>query len=236
MEGINHLGTVTAFLQRENADILTLMEAPESLGEWLKTQGYTTSFAAMTIKSQHNTTFTEGLLLATKLPHTASSHYYRGTQQTIQNFDRTQKVNTIAHAVLYGQVGPYHIATTHFTWNPTGETADTLQKKEMSLLLEITKKLPAHILCGDMNIPRGLNELYDILCEHYSDNIPLRFASSLDRTLHRAGNNPQLTKLFDSFMVDYIFTQPPYTTKDVRLEFGISDHAAVIAIITQAEW
>lgn len=33
-------------------------------------------------------------------------------------------------------------------------------------------------------------------------------------------------------MVDYIFTQPPYDVKNVKLVFGVSDHAAIIADIS----
>lgn len=37
--------------------------------------------------------------------------------------------------------------------------------------------------------------------------------------------------IFEEYMVDYIFTQSPYWADNVKLKFGVSDHAAVIAEI-----
>ena len=88
-------------------------------------------------------------------------------------------------------------------------------------------------MCGDFNIPRHYNPLYDELTKYYVDNIPLSYISSLDPTLHYAGSHPDKKMLFDSYMVDYIFTQTPYTATDVRLEFSISDHAGVVAHISK---
>jgi endonuclease/exonuclease/phosphatase family metal-dependent hydrolase len=229
MEGNSHLDRVQTFLQKESPDVIALMEVPENMCGWLQEQGYQTSFVPMTIRTQNDTTFTEGILLASKTPHTSSSHYYRRDSEKICAFDSKDKFNTCSHAILFAEIGAFNIATTHFTWNPVGEIADELQKKEMQILLEITRKLPVHILCGDMNIPRNCNELYETLCKHYTDNIPSYYQSSLDRTLHWRRDDPTRAKLFDDFMVDYVFTQPPYAASDVRLQFGISDHAAVVA-------
>jgi exonuclease III len=229
IEGNRHYDRVLPFLQKENPDVIALMEVAEYMCDWLQEHGYHTTFTPMTIRTQNSETFTEGILLASKLPHTSKSHYYRRASTELCAFNARDKEHTCSHAVLYAQVGAYNIATTHFTWNPRGEIADDLQKKEMKLLLDFTTTLPPHVLCGDMNIPRNHNDLYNTLCEYYIDQVPKEYQSSLDRTLHRLGNKPELTKLFDSFMVDYVFTQPPYTAHDVRLVFGLSDHAAVVA-------
>ena len=67
----------------------------------------------------------------------------------------------------------------------------------------------------------------------YTDTIPANYTSSLDKTLHRKGDDPSRAHLFTDFMVDYLFTKPDYQASDVRLEFGISDHAAVVATISK---
>ena len=80
-----------------------------------------------------------------------------------------------------------------------------------------------------MNIPRHHNFLYEKFLEQYKDNIPAEYKSSLDKSMHLFGNDSEKNVLFTDYMVDYIFSQAPYRVQNVRLEFGISDHAAVIA-------
>jgi len=80
-----------------------------------------------------------------------------------------------------------------------------------------------------MNTPRGINPSYPDLVAHYTDHIPPAYTSSLDRALHRLGTNPEKTQLFDSFMVDYLLSTPEFITNDVRLQFGLSDHAGIVA-------
>jgi endonuclease/exonuclease/phosphatase family metal-dependent hydrolase len=126
----------------------------------------------------------------------------------------------------------YSIGTTHFTWTPDGDKPGFGQRADMKVFMEIVKKLPSHIMCGDFNIPRHHNALYENLTEIYTDTIPEKYKSSLDKTLHRIGHLPEKQTLFNDYMVDYVFTQPPYKASDVHLEFKLSDHAAVVATIT----
>ena len=81
-------------------------------------------------------------------------------------------------------------------------------------------------------MPRGHNKLYEVITQKYTDTIPRHYRSSLDRNLHRLGKKTDLNQpIFDAYMVDYIFTQPPFEASDIHLEFGVSDHAAVIGNI-----
>ena len=108
------------------------------------------------------------------------------------------------------------------------------QTNSVEKLIALLSNRPAHILCGDFNIPRGYNSNYELITKHYTDTIPSTFTSSLDRTLHRDGSKTNLhTPIFDVYMVDYIFTKEPYQVSDVQLQFGISDHAGVIATISK---
>ena len=129
----------------------------------------------------------------------------------------------------------YSIATVHLMVTPDGKEIPAQTASVKKLLKFLDTKEP-HILCGDFNIPRGYNTNYHLFTDKYIDTIPHLYTSSLDRTLHRDGNNPELhSPIFDIYMVDYIFSQPPYSVSDVRLEFGVSDHAAVLAQISK-QW
>jgi endonuclease/exonuclease/phosphatase family metal-dependent hydrolase len=83
-------------------------------------------------------------------------------------------------------------------------------------------------LCGDFNAPRG-GEIFTTLASHYTDNIPSKYETSIHVALHRAGSvdGARLAHL----MVDGLFTTSGYAASDVRLEFGVSDHAAIVATI-----
>ncbi|MCF2904963.1 hypothetical protein L0666_08180 [Octadecabacter sp. CECT 8868] len=229
VEGARHLDRVLPFLAKESPDTIALLEAPEFLESTLSELGYHTTFAPMMIRTQAGQEFQEGVLFASREQHSAQPHYYYRADAEIVPFVKDDKRNSISHVALHAKIGDLDIVATHFTWNRSGETADQHQKNDMRSLLDVLDQLPAHVLCGDMNIPRNENELYDVLCERYADNVPQTYASSLDRDFHRLGNDPDLTKLFERFMVDYVFTQDCHVASDVRLEFGISDHAAVVA-------
>ncbi|SEW38583.1 Exonuclease III [Cognatiyoonia koreensis] len=232
VEGARHLDRILPFLIRENPTMIALLEAPDFLAYTLSDLGYHTSFAPMMIRTQEGQVFQEGVLVATRQRHISHPHYYYRANPDIVPFVKDDKRNSISHVALHVEIGDINLVATHFTWNKSGETADIHQKNDMLKLLAHLKELPPHILCGDMNIPRQENELYDLLCEHYTDTVPGTYHTSLDRDLHRAGDDPELSKLFDRFMVDYVFTQDQYAASDVRLEFGVSDHAAVVANVT----
>ncbi len=73
--------------------------------------------------------------------------------------------------------------------------------------------------------------LYPRLVRDYRDEMPAGIRSSLDPGRHRLGSDPDKQDLFETFLVDYVLTRPPYRARDVRLAFGVSDHAAVMAEI-----
>ena len=231
VEGARHFDRVLPFLIKENPSIIVLLEAPDFFAQMLLDLGYFASFAPMLVRTQEGRSFQEGVLIASRQVHTSHPHYYYRANPDIVPFVKDDKRNTISHVALQADIGGLQLVATHFTWNSAGETADVHQKSDMRMMLSYLNKLPPHVLCGDLNIPRNENALYDLLCAHYTDNIPAKYHSSLDRSLHRLGQNPDMDKLFDRFMVDYVFTQAPFEAANVRLEFGISDHAAVVADI-----
>ena len=224
--------------ERVNADVLCLQEVFVSMVPLIESIGYTVSFVPFSLKSSDNKYEECGIAIATKTSHVSHKQYcYHKPSNTIVRFDREHIHETVANAVLVAEIlndgMPYTIATTHFTWTPNGNIPNDSQKADLPKFLSAIKKLPPHVMTGDFNIPRGHNELYPLLTEHYTDAVPTTYKSSLDKAFHRHKDEPELVHLFTDYMVDYIFTQTPYRAENVRLEFGASDHAAVIADISK---
>ncbi len=237
VEGNNHFKRVHSFLRNEQPDTLCLQEAPEYYTETLRALGYTTAFAPVCRETRNGETYNCGLLVGSRLPMTASEQYYVGSRDiiTVHRPDIGSVANDVRpylKATVTDTDGTtYTVATTHLIVTPNGHETET-QVQHATALLALLKDEPPHVLCGDFNMPRGYNILYDRFTKRYTDTVPSSYTSSLDRTLHKSAHDPNLNApIFDIYMVDYIFTEPPYTAHDVRLEFGISDHAAVIGEI-----
>ncbi len=238
IEGSMHLERVLPFIATESPDIFCLQEVYEKDLSLFAELGYTTHFLPLTQRMNHSTLDTEGIALCSReMPVHVASHIYNGDATVIPTFDSARIIDTFNNGVLHGEFShngdTFIIATTHFTWNPHGNIASPEQTKSLERLLAYTATLPSHIICGDFNIPRNHNPLYDELVKKYADTIPTTYTSSLDKTLHRHGADADKDILFSSFMVDYIFTQPSYRASDVRLVFGTSDHAGVVGTVTK---
>jgi exonuclease III len=242
MEGTRHLERVVPFLEKEEPAVVTLTEAPEAFANTLTDLGYYTTFAPMLMRKTAAGTYTEGVLLASKQQHNARTTYYHRSAETVVVQVYSDTNNTTSNVVLFAEIqhenNTYRLATTQGMITPDGLPHD-LQRSSTQKLLEALSYEPPHFLCGDLNIPRGYNDLYDSFTRGYTDMIPTTYGSSLDKTLHRLGSVPTAelnAPIFDVYMVDYIFTQPPYTAGNVQFKFGISDHAAVIANMSITEY
>ena len=239
IEGDKHFDTVIPFVEKERPDVLCLQEAFKADLFRFKELGYNTIFRGETLKMRDGVLSEEGNAVCTL--HTIQNErvfYYRNAESELRFFDQEDKLKSVHEnigGVLFVDIEIsgiiYTVGTTHFTWTPNGAIASAEQSDSMDALLSFTKTLEPHMLTGDFNLSRKQNILYTRLIEHYNDPIPSSYTSSLDATLHYAGSDPEKQHIFTDYMVDYIFTQPPYRARDVRLEFGISDHAAVVAII-----
>lgn len=237
IEGYLHKLEALNFLKNEDADVVCLMECPEGFVSEVQALGYQTTYKSVRLVNRDGTQTLEGNLLASKNKHQAESFFiYRHPgERVLEKYDeKTGRQNAdvvLLHATVEVNGEVFNIATTHFTWTPKGEEPSLVQQEDTRRLIELTENFAPHIICGDFNIPRHHNCLYDELTNHYLDAIPVRYKSSLDKNLHRRGQDSTRAHLFTDFMVDYVFTQPPYQAENVRLEFGISDHAAVVADI-----
>ncbi|TAJ13989.1 endonuclease/exonuclease/phosphatase family protein [Patescibacteria group bacterium] len=243
IEGAKHLARVCAFLEKEDADVLCVQEIFERDAEMIaRKYNLNHSFSPMLlsqyIKKENEPWEPFGICMFSKtLLENVRSDMYWSPHQDLKKFDTTNvhtKRETERHMLLSANVTIgetlYTVATTHFTWTPDGQS-DSYQETDTETLLHILEAFPEVILCGDFNLPRNHNPLYEKFSSRYIDAIPPEYTSSLDLTLHRMGNNPVESSKLAQFMVDYLFLTPQYHADNVHLESGVSDHMAVVADI-----
>jgi endonuclease/exonuclease/phosphatase family metal-dependent hydrolase len=237
IEANKHHERVLPFITQEKPDIICLQEAPEDFQMTLREIGLHTTFLPMCIRNVDGRILNLGVIVASPTPHTYDLQYYHTAKTPTKLLDKQRILEMesfgLINVTITHNEQVYRVVTTHFYWTPHG-TEDPIQTALMDNLLKVLPEEP-HILCGDFNIPRGFNALYPVLTARYTDTVPSEYQSSLDRDLHRLGKSEHLEDpIFDKYMVDYVFTEPPYTASNVRLQFGVSDHAAVVAHISKS--
>ena len=239
IEHSRHLDRVLPFLEHERVDVVCVHELMERDITALESLLGASCIFAPVAKHVRNETGIMGCGIFSRLPVTAHDiKHYIEPKEPLPDFDET--TTATKHASRNGPLiiadveasdGRYRIATTHFTWTPHGD-ADDFQREDVSKLLDILRTLGSFVVCGDFNAPRG-GEIFSQLAGQYTDNIPKEYATSIDVNLHRAGTaRPE--ELADK-MVDGLFTTPNYLASDVRLQFDVSDHAAIVATIQRSE-
>jgi exonuclease III len=242
IEGDKHFDTVIPFLEKERPDVLCLQEIYRKDLPHFEALGYAITFLPITRKEFQGKREELGVVLAVNservtLEQTAS-YYYHDPAGELHEYDNNHKDLTVNNGVLIGTLTidseSFIVATTHFTWIPDGNIPNDYQRDDMSRFLAHMKMLAPHCVTGDFNIPRYQNPLYDELLTQYNDAVPTTYTSSLDIQKHRLGSNPELRHLFTDYMVDHLLIQESYLASDVRLEFGISDHAAIVATIEKS--
>jgi endonuclease/exonuclease/phosphatase family metal-dependent hydrolase len=235
VEGRMHTDKIFPFLSAESADVVCLQEATESYIAYLEQLGYHTSFVPRCIREDDGNEFIDGLLFAAKVQPTIEVYCYYKPDAPIEreSFDHATERNPTPRHIIVGNVhidGMSHtIGTTHFTWTKDGEVACAAQQEDMGRFIDCVTQLPAHVMCGDFNIPRDYNSLYEKLMSLYIDETPREYTTSLDSQYHRLRTDPLKQELLNRFMVDYVFQTGGYRVQNVRLQFGLSDHAAVVA-------
>ena len=231
IEKDKHLDRVIPSLISERPDVFCVQEIYES--SVLKIAGALTStehiYAPMTGRPKEQPPEIQGLAIFSRVPiRKRAVKYYVGTPATVPDsvegdpstYNFNNRMVVACDVEKDGEI--FRIATTHFTWTSDSQPTDE-QRQDMRTMLDALEEMGEFALCGDFNVPRG-GEMFSLIAAKYKDDIPLRYSSSLDPELHRAGHLP--------IMVDGLFTTPGYMASDVHLEFGISDHAAIIATIS----
>ena len=239
IEGQKHLTKIKPFLERENADVICLQEADLMAEQLLQNLGYQTVLLRNTKQIRNGIPYDEGCIIGSKHSFSHKTLYYYSIEADLPTYDERNKRFTHNQGCIIAEIEIgseiFTVGTTHFTWTPDGNTPNEPQITDMNYFLQSVSKLPPHIMCGDFNIPRHQNRLYNELISVYIDQIPDIYKTSLDPNFHRLGTSKDHAIMFTDYMVDYIFTQSPYTAENVRLEFGFSDHAAVIADIEKTQ-
>lgn len=235
IEKNNHYSRIIPFITKEQPDVLCLQEIPESFIPELHTLGYHTTYAPRLRVLLGENEESLGTAFASKVPHQSRSIYYYGDEARARAILGTNPEDmSFAYIIadIATEQGNYTIATTHLADTKDGHE-DDFQIILMTNLLKLLAAEVPHCICGDFNMPRGFNALYEQFITKYTDTIPTHFASSLDKNIHRLGNVAIDEPIFEKYMVDYIFSQSPYQVSAVQLHFGVSDHAAVSANITK---
>lgn len=227
-EAGKHFGIQKSFLKAEKADVICLQEIFKSdfllLKKHLSMYGLFTPTWIRTVKNK-KTTKPMGIALLSKFPIKRSSVLKYGEDEILDKIPGERLLEQRYRHLLITRIMidglEYIIGTLHFTWSPNGKPTP-IQKEHASHLFYVLDKLPEFILCGDFNSPRG-SEIFDKLSQKYTDNIPIKYKTSIDKKLHRAGD----LKL----MVDGLFSKNSYKIKNVRLVTGVSDHYAIKALV-----
>jgi endonuclease/exonuclease/phosphatase family metal-dependent hydrolase len=236
MEGEKHFPKIINLINDEQPDVICLQECPGHFIERLQKIGFYCTFAPVRNEIQNDVEYLEGNAIATKIQHTALSKYYYRPDREIPVYPIPTPNDLKHHNFILINFADsdgmeYSLATTHGIYTKNGLPTEH-QTQGVHKMLSLLEKERFPLVCGDFNIPRHFNNLYEEFTRVYKDNIPAEYAFSLDKSLHIHGNNPNLTEpIFESYMVDYLFSRPEYSVYDVRLQFGVSDHAAIIATI-----
>jgi len=235
IEGDKHLDLVEAFLHKEQPDVVCLQEVFKSdflkLEEKLEMTGIFKSMGKYGLEPERGD-FDIGVGILSHLPFEyTDAVYYSGKEDSVHNVivridEDPQKYYKV---LVYGRVKKgeeeFTIGTTHFTWTPNGKVDDT-QRRDLTKLLEVLQGIPQIVFCGDFNAPRG-REIFDTISQHYTDNIPQEYTTSIDLNLHRAGEELRGKPR----MIDGLFSTSQYHVQNVRLQDGVSDHLAIVAEI-----
>lgn len=230
IEDEKHLARVRAFLEREKPDVLCLQEVLERdvplFEEVMQGTSIFIPNGLCLIQGKYEK-WGIGIFSALPLSDTRTGYYSRYGEE-LRSIDN-ELTDPIDRALAYAKVEKegifYNILTTHFTWTPNGHPTDR-QRQSLTAFLEAITPYESLVFCGDMNAPRGM-ETFEKLAECYRDNIPGEYATSLDPDFHSTKGRFQL-------MVDALFSTLDYRIENARLEFGISDHAAIVAEIHKA--
>ncbi len=240
VERSKHLDLVIPFLKERKPDVFCVQELSErDMPQFADLFPYHSPyFPSSVYESYQEAPNMHGLCVFSAFPLTQTDvKYYVGDASTVPpktvlgDSSSNKKGN---RAVLFASIEKegtvFRIGTTHFTWSEGGAATDT-QREHLQKLLAVLETENEFVLCGDFNMPRG-GELFSVLAERYTDNIPAHYKTSIDVHLHREGEKDP--KGLASKMVDGLFTTPGYAAHDVELVSGVSDHMAVVASVEKS--
>ncbi len=229
LEGTKHLPDQLTWIEREKPDVLCVQECFRvSLPEFAKLGYFAQQFVPLLHISQENpfraqTLGDWGIAVLSRWPiRLIEVKAYRGQ---LGQLSELVEPNSPLRAVLVVEVENeeqiFRVAVVHHTRTPDGDITPE-QRRDTLALLKILEPYPSLILCGDFNAARG-KEAWSMLEAKYRDNVPPEVKSTIDGTLHYAGDL--------QLVVDGIFSTPDYRVENVRVHTGVSDHCGLTAEI-----
>ena len=240
IERHKHLALVEKFLTMRMPDVVCLQEVFEhDVDRLLRAIGGSEyAFEPMGKRPDEPSPGIMGIAILSRFPIMKKEvRYYAGERGELRDSTQsdTSTYNLMNRMILASDLEKdgmgFRIATTHFTWTPDGKP-DDVQRNDIQNLLRILAELGDFVLMGDFNAPRG-GEIFAMLAEHYKDNVPPHYVTSLDQKLHRAvESHPH--EIADK-MVDGIFSTPNYIVTDIEMICGVSDHCALVATVSKVE-
>ncbi len=231
IEGNKHLDDkILPFFVKEKADVLCLQEVfAKDIQKIMQETGLDKySFVSQAKVTKENPHLPAnglwGLCVFAKNLSKIRKHYYNGNANQIPEFFAYQDPNSMNRCLLSCQTeidgDIFQLASTHFTWSGEGKVSD-LQKENFAKLKSFLTKYPEMVFCGDLNTPRG-EKIYDQLAEIYTDNIPSKIDTTVDKNIHKSGKDIRL-------VIDALFTSQHYKVSKVKVVGGVSDHKAIVA-------
>lgn len=223
VERHKHFEKVKMFLERENPEVICLMEVCESDVSILAGVNYPyVSYAPNDLLNRFKEGIgTTGVAILAKKPIQDIDIYYFG--EDFEEYSKKPNFSSHCPVIITGKIGETNLAAIHFSWTEGG-SIDERQRKHMELLLGYLSNKGELVMCGDFNIPRG-NEMYQKLAEKYLDNLPAEVTTTIDPRLHRA-NFEEPGKI--KFVVDYVWSTPKYKISEVKVVEGVSDHYGIV--------
>lgn len=232
IEGDNHLHRIIPFFKKENADVLCLQEVLEKDIPFIKSELNMDGLYKPLMYIRHpnparlSVGTNWGILTLTKEKSEMNGENYVKQGSDIP-FNDPYEPNSCDRAIITAKIIKdsiqYTVINTHFTWSVQGESTQ-LQLEHLETMFKLLDPKKEFILCGDFNAPRG-KPTWQRLSEKYTDNVPAHEITSIDPDLHRVKTI--------KFFVDGIFTTQKYKAH-VQVCSGVSDHKALIGIITRA--
>lgn len=228
IEGRNHLDRVQAFLRHEQPDVVCMQElCRQDIAAFESLLEMRAHYAPMSTESCWDDEI--GVAVFAREAGDVSITHFAGATKASQSVNPDERFEAKYHAMKYQLIVAdvwvngmsYRIGTTHLPVTKEGQPT-WFQYEAIDRLLELIAAEEEIVFCGDTNAPRG-GDAFAKLTEHYADNVPRTYTTSIDGDLHRAGQLP--------YMVDGLFSSPAYQASDVRLERGVSDHYAIVATV-----
>ena len=190
-----HLERASAFLKKQQADVVCLQELAEGdVNLYKEAIGAIEHFyAPMVRETRRGVASVVGIGIFSRLPmRNTQALCYDGDMARLPETDSSKpetfgKKNQVLIVADIDRDGtPFKICNTHFTWTFDGQ-ADDRQRRDMQAMLAAVLPMGELVFCGDFNAPRGW-EMFTELTKHFKDNVPPQYITSLDRKLHRAGH------------------------------------------------